>query len=104
VPKFFAKGSWGLAGGCAAPPASAGAPDRRPASARWCRRRDGTAAAAYDAVVESARLRRQALRPDRRGAGGMTAADPRTLPPFSPSLPLLAGALLLLLALKLAVL
>src|SRR5262249_7163578 len=84
-------------------PASAGAPDRRAASARWCRRCDGAAAAAYGAVVESARLRRQALRSDRRGAGGMTAADPRT-PPSSPSLPLLAVALLLLLALKRAAL
>ena len=47
------------------------------ASARRHHRRQRAAAAAYAAVLEPARLRRHALRSDRRGAGGGVAAGRR---------------------------
>ena len=47
------------------------------ASARRHHRRQRAVAAAYGAVLEPARLRRQALRPDRRRAGGGVAAGRR---------------------------
>src|SRR6202023_293372 len=86
----------------AEPAASARAPYRGSASARRHDRCDRAAAAPHGAVVESARVRRQALRSHRRGAGEMNTAHQRTA--ARPLLPLLAGALLLLLVLKLAVL
>src|SRR5262249_53772423 len=101
--QIFRQGELGLAGRHAESAASARPPHRRAASARRHGRRDGAAAAAHGAIVEPARLRRQALRSDCRGAGGMSAAAPRVVPSAS-SLPLLVGALIVLLALKLAVL
>ncbi len=53
--------------------APAGAAHRGPAPARRRDRRDRAAAAAHDAVVESARPRGGALRPDRGRAGGVRA-------------------------------
>ena len=68
-PKYFSARELGAAGRHAGSAASAGPSHRRAASARRCDRRHCAIAAAYAAVVEPARARRQALRSDRRGAG-----------------------------------
>ena len=67
---FFAR-ELGAAGRHAEQAASARPPHRRAASARRRYRRHRAAAAAHAAILESARPRRCALRPDRRGAGGV---------------------------------
>src|SRR5262249_4024103 len=95
-PQIFRQGELGFAGRYAEPAASPRAPDRGAASARGRCRCDGAAAAAYGAVVEPARLRRQTLRPDRRGAGRMNTAN-GSAAPTSLSPPRLAAALALLL-------
>ncbi len=72
-PKYFNKENWQLPGGIAEPAASAGAPDRDPASARRRDRCLRAAAAAYAAILEPARARGRPVRSDRERAGGMTA-------------------------------
>ena len=69
-PKYFNKENWELPGGIAEQAAPPGPEDRHSASARRHDRRHRAAAAAHAAVLEPARLRRQALRSDRRSAGG----------------------------------
>ena len=75
--EIFQHRELGAAGRHAEQTASAGAAHCGAASARRHHRRERAAAAAYGAVLEPARLRRQALRPDRRGAGGGVAAGRR---------------------------
>ena len=73
-PKYFNIENWELPGGMQNKLHLLGAPHRGAASARRRHRCHRAAAAAYGAVLEPARLRRQALRPHRRRAGGGVAA------------------------------
>ena len=68
-PEIFRDRELGAARRHAEQAASAGPPHRRAASARRHDRCYRAAAAAHAAILESARLRRHALRSDRRGAG-----------------------------------
>ena len=71
-PEIFLQGELGAARRYPEPPASPRTPYRGAASARRRRGRHRAAAAAHGAVVEPARPGYQALRPDRRGAGGIS--------------------------------
>ena len=73
-PEILYEGELGFAGRGAEPASPPGAPHRRAASARRYPRRHRSPAAPHAAVMESARLRRQALRSDRRGPGGVMAS------------------------------
>src|SRR5260370_41901397 len=69
------KGERRGAGGHAEPPAPSGAAHRRAAPARRPHRCDGAAAAPHGAELELARPRYQAVRSDRRCAGGISLSD-----------------------------
>ena len=70
--QIFQQGELATAGRPAEPAASAGAPDRDPASARRRDRRHRAAAAAHAAILEPARARSRPVRSDRERAGGMS--------------------------------
>ena len=71
-PKYFSRENWELPGGMQNKLHLLAAPHRRAASARRSDRRHRAAAAAHAAILEPAWPRRQALRSDRRGPGGIT--------------------------------
>ena len=69
--KYFRIENWEFPGGMQNRAAPAGATNSGAASARRSDRHHGAVAAAHAAVLEPDRLRRQALRSDRGGAGGI---------------------------------